>query len=81
MSDQASTRPAQGASWRTQLARGGHVELDAIEAIERAAKALDAVGEAVGGGLADKPHLADMLAMWTMEEAAALRSVLDEPTP
>lgn len=80
MSDQASTRHAQGASWRTRLARGGHVELDAIEAIERAAKALDAASEAVGG-LADKPHLADMLAMWLMDEAAALRSVLGDPTP
>lgn len=57
------------------------MELDAIEAMERASKALDAAGEAVGGGLADKPHLADMLAMWLMEEAAALRSVLGEPTP
>lgn len=55
--------------------------MDAIEALERAAKALDAAGEAVGGGLNDKPELADMLAMWLMEEAAALRSVLANPTP
>ena len=55
--------------------------MDVIETIERAAKALDAASEAVGGGLADKPHLSDVLAMWLMEEAAALRSVLSEPMP
>lgn len=57
------------------------MDLGTVEAVERAAKALDAASEAVGGGLGDKPELAGMLAMWLMEEAAALRSVLSGPTP
>ena len=57
------------------------MDLNATAAVERGAQALDAASEAVGGGVADKPQLADMLAMWLMEEAAALRSILGGPTP
>lgn len=52
------------------------MELDAIEAIERAAKALDAASEAVGSGLGERPQLAEMLALWLMEEAQRLRDAL-----
>ena len=52
------------------------MDLDIIEAIERAAKALDAAGEAVGAGLGERPQLADMLALWLMEEAGRLRDAL-----
>lgn len=52
------------------------MELDAIEAIERAAKALDAASEAVGSGLGERPQLAEMLALWLMEEADQLRDTL-----
>lgn len=48
------------------------MDLDAVEAAERAAKALDAASEAMGG-LGERPHLAEMLALWLMDEAAALR--------
>ncbi len=56
------------------------MDLGTTEAVERAAKALDAASEAMAD-LGDKPQLADMLAMWLMEEAAALRSILGGPTP
>lgn len=52
------------------------MDLDIIEAIERAAKALDAAGEAVGAGLGERPQLAEMLALWLMEEAGRLRDAL-----
>ena len=44
------------------------MSLDTVEALERAANALDAASEAVGCGLGDRPQLADMLALWLMEE-------------
>lgn len=52
------------------------MDLEIIEAIERAAKALDAAGEAVGAGLGERPQLAEMLALWLMEEAGRLRDAL-----
>lgn len=53
------------------------MSLDTVEALERAANALDAASEAVGCGLGDRPQLADMLALWLMEEASALREIAD----
>lgn len=52
------------------------MDLETIEALERAAKALDAASEAMGAGLGERPHLAEMMALWLMDEASAVRSNL-----
>lgn len=57
------------------------MDLGVTEALERAAKALDAASEAVGAGLGERPQLAEMLALWLMDEAAAARAAVDEATP
>ncbi len=52
------------------------MDLETIEALERAAKALDAASEAMGAGLGERPQLAEMMALWLMDEASAARSNL-----
>jgi len=38
---------------------------------------LDAAGEVMGASLGERPELAEMMALWLMEEAAALREIAD----
>lgn len=53
------------------------MDLETIEALERAAKALDAASEAMGAALGERPQLAEMMALWLMDEAGAVREAAD----
>ncbi|WP_160324612.1 hypothetical protein [Adlercreutzia muris] len=54
------------------------MDIDAAEALARAASALDAASEAMGADLGERPELCGMMAMWLADEAERARYAVDE---
>lgn len=54
------------------------MDIDAAEALARAASALDAASEAMGADLGERPELCGMMAVWLAEEAERARYAVDE---
>ena len=54
------------------------MDIDAAEALARAASALDAASEAMGADLGERSELCGMMAVWLAEEAERARYAVDE---
>ncbi len=53
------------------------MDIDAAEALARAASALDAASEAMGADLGERPGLCGMMALWLAEEAERARDAVE----